>query len=58
MLALHWATALWGDDLVSAVIGAAGAHFARGADGDWRDWWIRVDPQPLASQTSGIISGA
>ena len=58
VLALHWATALWGDDLVSAVIGAAGAHFARGADGDWRDWWIRVDPQPLASQTSGIISGA
>ncbi|MBK6898090.1 MAG: bacillithiol biosynthesis BshC [bacterium] len=47
-LAMHWATALWGDDLVAAAIGAAEQHYDRGADGDWRDWWIRVDPRPLA----------
>jgi len=43
-LAMHWATALWGDALAPSEIAAAAAHFARGADGDWRDWWIRVPP--------------
>ena len=43
-LALHWATALWGDALAPSAIAAAAAHFASGAAGDWRDWWILVTP--------------
>ncbi len=43
-LAMHWAHGGLGDALALSVIAAAAAHFARGAEGDWRDWWIHVPP--------------
>jgi len=42
VLAMHWATALWGETLTDAVLAAAQAHLASGAAGEWADWRIVV----------------
>jgi hypothetical protein len=46
VLAMHWATALWGAPLVEAVLAAASAHLEAGAAGAWSEWRIIVtDPE-------------
>ncbi len=42
VLAMHWATALWGETLTTAVLAAAHAHLEAGASGAWADWRILV----------------
>jgi hypothetical protein len=41
-LASHWATALWGDELVEALLRAAAAHLGAGRAGTWREYRIVV----------------
>ena len=48
-LAVYWAAACWGDDLVAAVDAAAEEHFRRGAAGDWEEHLLHV-PEPEASR--------
>ncbi len=42
ILASHWATALWGDELVGALLRAAAAHLGAGRAGTWREYRIVV----------------
>ena len=42
ILAMHWATALWGENLVADVKKAAQEHLAAGQDGHWREFLLEV----------------
>jgi hypothetical protein len=50
ILASHWATALWGDELVGALLRAAAAHLGVGRAGTWREYRIVV-PALIAGQS-------
>jgi hypothetical protein len=43
-MATHWATALWGDDLVLKVQEMATQHFVTGSDDQWREYLLHVEP--------------
>ncbi|MHB8078939.1 MAG: bacillithiol biosynthesis protein BshC [Candidatus Krumholzibacteriia bacterium] len=43
-LALHGATALWGEAFVAAARAAARQHFAAGEQGNWREFALPVPP--------------
>jgi hypothetical protein len=43
VMAMDWALAVWGRDLVDQVLEAARLHLEAGLTGDWRDWQLIVD---------------
>jgi len=43
VLAMDWALALWGRELVDLSLEAARRHLEAGLTGDWRDWQLIVD---------------
>ena len=45
-LAYLGAAAVWGEDLVTASLAAAGQHLELGTRGDWREFVIEV-PSPI-----------
>jgi uncharacterized protein YllA (UPF0747 family) len=49
-LASHWATSLWGEELVTRMLAAARQHFQEGTAGDWHEFVLTVPPitPPLA----------
>ncbi len=43
-LAVHCATALWGEELVAAILHAARRHIDAGLDGRWQEFLLEVPP--------------
>ncbi len=42
-LAMYWALALWGDDLVAISLDASRKHLESGRTNEWQDWKLIVD---------------